>query len=230
MNAVDVGIINIFEGGIHHRLRKIWAKIEALPKPYPWKVHWFENPDMLCHGDMLQRMWRVLRELPARYVLLTEHDFLPGNDFPGVSQFDLHMPETAVLAAEYCTRDPNSYKLKEHGHPGAWYILIDKDRLGRRELDFTAGGPFNDPAAKLPHDITAVIKSYDCMPHATTTTIRGRRLPDSHCGTSWDVSAASSQPTRKTNAREQAEELSQARSNAAGARAPRAPDGHLEAA
>jgi hypothetical protein len=100
MNAVDVGIIKVFEGPMHDRLRRIWSKIEALPKPYPWKVHWFENPDMLCHGDMLQRMWGVLRELPARYVLLTEHDFLPGNDFPGVSQFDLHMPETAVLAAE----------------------------------------------------------------------------------------------------------------------------------
>lgn len=165
MSTVAVGIIKVFEGPLHDRLRKIWKKLETMPNPFEWKIHWFENFDMQCHGAMLQTMWETLRKLDSRYILLTEHDFLPGPAFPGIGQFELYPPDTAVLAAEYCTRNAQTYKLEEHGIPGAWYILIDKERLGERKLDFTAGGPFNDPAAKLPPGTTAVIKSYDCMPH-----------------------------------------------------------------
>lgn len=162
MPVAEVGIIDVFEGPLHDRLRSIWKRLQT-PE---WQIRWFSNPEPIkCHGDMLQQMWEALKPSDARYAVLTEHDFLPGHLFPGCSLFDKYPPETAVIAAEYCTRNPDTLQLVEHGIPGAWFIIVDKDRLGSRVLDFTAGGAFNDPGARLPHDITAVLKSYDCMPH-----------------------------------------------------------------
>jgi len=252
MSETVVGIINIFEGPLHTRLRNIWRATEASQNERwgpTWKIRWFENPQGLPHGAMLQRMWEALRNTTARYVVLTEHDFLPGPFFPGTSRFSLALPETAIMAAEYCTRDPDSYKLTAHNLPGPWWVCIDKQRLGRRVLDFTAGGQFNDPCAKLPRPFLSIVPSDDAMPRHYGIDVRGkigthlfwsRHYNDNQWQTVagfplWDVMGRVRSAVDRyigempADAKAAFEELSQTGGNAAGPRPTPAPDADLEA-
>jgi hypothetical protein len=137
--VINVRIIKAFEGPRHDRLEGIWRRLGTL---YADKIHLIvhENPGAVRnHARMLAEMWDEERNRPETHAIITEMDFLPA---PGWLSIE---PES-ILASEYCTRNPYTRELVRHGCPGAWFLLLNKENLDR--LDFSAGGPGNDPAAR----------------------------------------------------------------------------------
>jgi hypothetical protein len=69
------------------------------------------------------------------------------------------LSDRPIWAAEYATRDPYTRRIRRWGLPGAWFVRIDNlsPLLVGVRLDFTAGGPANDPAAKLPPSLTHLL-------------------------------------------------------------------------
>jgi len=136
-------LIKCFEGPRHDRLRAIWNKLAYQHRDRMGLV-WWENPGaQLQHQHCLALIWEGIQELPGRYHVITEHDFLPG---PG----GLDPPRAPIEAAEYVTRTPDG-KQTAHGYPGAWWLGFDLEAIHRDRLpvNLAAGGPCNDPANLL---------------------------------------------------------------------------------
>lgn len=142
---INVNIIRAFEGPRHERLELLWAVIAEYCKK-DISLHIYPNLGAkLSHAECLNYMWIEELKRPEPFALITEFDFLPNLRTWLPTKYLL--TDAPVLAAEYCTREPESSKLLSHDLPGAWYILIDKTRVG--DLDFSGAGPFNDPANGL---------------------------------------------------------------------------------
>jgi hypothetical protein len=149
---INVNIIRIFDGPVHQRLEQIWRHYK---KHHEFNLHVFDNTKLqLRHDVAYNEIWRKERNRGERFAIFTEFDFLPGPGFLSTS-----IGDSAVKAAEYCTRNSDTMELEWHGIPGAWFILIDKEWTP--PLDFSSAGPFNDPANGLPADL---IHSEDCYP------------------------------------------------------------------
>lgn len=142
---ISINLIRAFEGPRHKKLERVWQYAANFHFPDA-RLHILDNPGGRdSHAHCLNRIWDQERRRPERYAVLSEFDFLPDPDnFLDLDQVNEEYP---VAAVEYVTRDPYTRKLLGHGFPGAWYILVDKQACP--DLDFTAGGPFNDPANEL---------------------------------------------------------------------------------
>lgn len=159
----NVHIIKAFEGPRHDRLERIWQTLAALYSDQA-RVIVHENPGATRnHARMLAEMWEDEQRRPETQAIITEMDFLPA---PGWLNMDEPDP---ILASEYCTRNSYTRELIRHGCPGAWFLLFKKENLDR--LDFSAGGPGNDPAAKLPARLLA---TKDCYPRHFGVEVVGR--------------------------------------------------------
>lgn len=159
-----VHLIRAFVGPRHARLERIWERVAALVAPQcTIEIHDNLGPAQRPHGEMLQRIWEGARQDDC---VLTEFDFLPTLNFyePGARP---------VVAAEYATRCAYTRRLRPHGIPGAWFVRV---AAGTEGLDFTAGGPFNDPAAKLPPHLTELLPAQDAPPFGVLVPGRG-----THC-------------------------------------------------
>lgn len=158
---VNLHLIRAFEGPRHTRLERIWERVAALVAPQGVVVKIHDNLDrmskrQLSHGEKLQEIWEGEKADPAPQAIFTEFDFLP--DLVGLGAG--HWPagvDRPILAAEYATRSPLGRRLVLHGVAGAWFVRINKRLLGDARLDFTAGGPGNDPAGRLPSDLVHLL-------------------------------------------------------------------------
>lgn len=140
-NKITFHLIKVFDGPRHDRLRAIWNKL-AYKHRDKMNLVWWENPDArLQHAQCLARIWEGIEDMPGRYHVITEHDFLPGPDW-------LTPPAAPIEAAEYVTRDPKTLKQTAHGIPGAWWLAFDREAVlgAGLPIDLSAGGQFNDPA------------------------------------------------------------------------------------
>lgn len=153
---VNVNLIRAFEGPRHTKLEGLWDCVaEYLSRDV--RLHVLSNLGArLCHADCLNEMWDAERARPERYAIFTEYDFLPNLR----GWFTPLGDATPLLGVEYATRSPLTKRLEHHGIPGAWYLLVDKERV--KELDFTAGGPFNDPANQIQG--VRLMPGTDCYP------------------------------------------------------------------
>lgn len=109
------------------------------------------------HAANLALEWEAAQSCPERVAILTEFDLLPEDGL-------LAEEPVSLLCAEYCTRHPGTWRVQPHGTPGAWFVRIDKERLGGLPLDFSAGGVFNDPGAHLYSPDMRLIPPEDCWP------------------------------------------------------------------
>lgn len=162
---VNVLMLRAFDGPRHTRLRAIWDVLAEHNKK-AWRLCRFEARSR-THAQGLNAMWEEELRRPERFAVITEEDFLP--DWERFIPLDLLCPKRPIFCAEYATRDPSTLKLAHHRIPGAWYVLIDKHRVG--PLSFDCSGPFNDPANGLVSYVqkaynveTLLIKGKDCMP------------------------------------------------------------------
>lgn len=156
---VSVHLIRAFVGPRHQRLENIWSRVAELVRPHGVAVIAHDNlqPTQLPHGEMLQKIWESEKDSPVPVTVFTEFDFLPI--LSGLQQ-PVFSGGRPISAATYCTRSPFGRRLVVHpGVPGAWWIAVDKARLGSdlQRLDFRAGGPGNDPAGRLPPDLTHLL-------------------------------------------------------------------------
>ena len=165
--TVLVNTIRAFDDPRNRRLGLIW---DALAEYHQDKFRLMVHSNLGCrlsHDKMLNRIWEFVMHRTERFVCITEQDFLPSLDFLPITQLSKGYP---IIAATYCTRDPDTKKLIEHkALVGAWYILVDREYVDL--LDFTAGGPFNDPANNLltyVHDNYGkgikMLEARDCLP------------------------------------------------------------------
>ena len=165
--GINVNLIRAFSGPRHDRLERVWDVILEHQK-HLVTGHIFANPGAhMSHAQCLNALWEEELKRPEPFALLTEYDFLPN--------LPLWLPtihlagNSPILAAEYITRDPKTRRLLHHDIPGAWYILIDKTRIGA--LDFSGAGDFNDPANGLVAYVTReynssilLLNHEDCYP------------------------------------------------------------------
>lgn len=141
---INVHLIRAFEGPRHDRLERIWkilAEIYA-DRATVW-VH--DNlKEQQPHATMLEAIWQDVIRQEQEDVLITEFDFLPE---PGWLD-----PIGESEVAEYCTRDPYSRTLQQHGLAGPWWMhfvhLLPSSRSGLAE-GFRACGRFADPCGDL---------------------------------------------------------------------------------
>jgi hypothetical protein len=167
---LTVRITHAFDGPRHDRLHAIWDTVAE-----HWQKHLrlavTTNPRGFSHAQMFNKMWYEELQQNNRYVLLTEHDFLPNlRDRAWYSaphkvfeQLDaMHGEQFAALAPEYATRHAATKVVMHHNKPGGWWILIDKDRFNDA-IDFT-GKP--DPANQLEDSIGGcyMAEGEDCYP------------------------------------------------------------------
>lgn len=174
---VNVNLIRAFDGPRHANLEFLWDLVaEHCQKDI--RLHVLANPSArLRHSQCLNEIWNTERNRPERYALLTEFDFLPY--FGGFLPLDRLTPKAPILACNYATRDPQTLKLAEHDCAGAWYVLIDKENAPK-DLDFTDGGPGNDPAGNL-------IKRLRIDHEKTGTLVAGRDCLPLHYGLSYPM-------------------------------------------
>lgn len=163
--TTNLHLIRAFEGPRHARLEKIWERVEQLVRPHGVVVHIHDNLErlskaQLSHGEKLQEIWEGEKADPAPQAIFTEFDFLPDLaaglvERPGA----VGSGSKPIHAAEYATRSPLGRRLVRHGIPGAWFVAVDKRRLGRdtERVDFRPGGPGNDPAGRLPPDLVQLL-------------------------------------------------------------------------
>lgn len=146
--AVAVRWIRCFEGPRHERLHDIWQAIAEFCPEVTIRV--FANPRArLSHAECYQRMWQEEQEFDNRYVLFTEHDFLPNLRDPDWYSHG-RLGGAVALACYYATRNPRSRRIVTHlDKAGAWYVLLDKGGTPH-DLRF-AGKP--DPCNQLPQQI-----------------------------------------------------------------------------
>src|SRR5262245_57396053 len=167
----NLHLIRAFSGPRHARLEAIWRRVGALCPNAAIYIH--DNLSQgaarapLQHGQMLQAIWEEEKARPEATCIFTEFDFLPSilgltGAIAGANR------ERPIWAAEYATRDPYSRRLRRWEIPGAWFVRVNKrhpvmragldsQRGGLHRLDFTAGGPANDPAANLPPALTHLL-------------------------------------------------------------------------
>lgn len=167
---MHVYVIDAWEGPRHDKARAIWrrwADITGLP------VHLF--PSAGSHADTLRAIWTEASG--AGRLVITELDFLP---YYGLVDWPVFTAQCPAETAEYCTRDPISWRLVPHGLPGAWFIRMDTKHLhDPTALDFSAGGPFNDPANLLGESLAdcgqglRLLPQRDCRPHHWGTKTKG---------------------------------------------------------
>lgn len=165
---VLVNTIRAFEGPRHTLLERCWdTYAETNAQRMRYMCH-SNAGARLSHAKMLNSIWNdFVLFRPERYIILTELDFLPSPDFIKLTYVDSAYP---ILAATYCTREPGTNTMKEHSDiVGAWYICVDREYVDK--LDFSPGGPFNDPANNLVsyiHDEyglgVRMLMPADCMP------------------------------------------------------------------
>lgn len=158
---ITVSLIRCFEGERHERLHRIWAAFEEYNRGYYRFVHLHNPRCVWSHEQALGMIWARERKASGRYLVITEYDFLPDfENFVPVHR----LGKKAVLCAEYVDgvgrKKPDPQWL-----PGAWYILIDKERAGH--LDFSSGGPFHDPAFGLDAALLPATPMYPAYPGAS---------------------------------------------------------------
>jgi len=169
---INVNLIKVFQGVRHDRLRGLWNGW-AYRHRDEFTLHWWSNPGWFGHAEALQSIWEEELRRPERFTIITEADFLPGRAF---NLSHLCTPERPIVAAEYCTRDPETLDLTHHDCPGAWYLLIDKDHAPK--LNFRPAGKHNDPCNDLcdKHKIW-FLPQKDCLPrHYGTSMASGEHL------------------------------------------------------
>lgn len=140
-----------FQGPRHDNLYKIW---DIVDKSTDSRVVPVNNLDKANHFTMLERLWAQAWHEPERYVVITEHDFLPNLPDWEETAFEL-LGDYAALAPEYITRRAEDWEIQRAEYwgksfSGAWFMLLDKEKCPRI-LDFTGGQEYGvpDPANKL---------------------------------------------------------------------------------
>lgn len=136
-----VGLIDVFTGSRHDRLREIWRGY-ARWKKFPLRL--VPNPTCVRHDVFLGEVWRRLRACTERFLIVTEADFLPSyTGFPNV------LPGGAMLV-EHAQR--NELGILTHtGMPGAWYMAFDRGAIpcGVNPLFRAPVSTYHDPGNDL---------------------------------------------------------------------------------
>lgn len=160
--ATTIRIARAFEGPRHERLEKIWDCIAEYAQE---DARLIVEPNLrprLSHADIFERMYHKDLVAENRYLLLTEFDWLPdlGGDWLPTHVFQ--ETNADVIATQYYTRNPQTKRLRRYkGLPGAWYILIDKERAP--VIGSFHGSP--DPGNQLPQETNPIIlPGEDCLP------------------------------------------------------------------
>lgn len=141
---INVHLIRAFEGPRHARLERIWKIIAEIyaDRATVW-VH--DNlTEKKPHATMLEAIWQDVIRQEQEDVIITEFDFLPA---PGWLD-----PRGESECAEYCTRDPYSRTLQQHGLAAPWWMhFVHLLPSTRSDLSggFQSGGRFNDPCGEL---------------------------------------------------------------------------------
>lgn len=139
-----------FSGPRHDRLNAIWDHLAATKAV---DLEWFDNTCAgLSHAESFAEIWEEELYHPSRYLLLTEHDFLPALDNPDWIPLNrLCNDDLAFVACQYHTRNPHDLtKLDVHpDKAGGWFLLIDKQKF--TDLPAFAGTP--DPCNQLPEQV-----------------------------------------------------------------------------
>jgi hypothetical protein len=144
MPDLSIRIAKPYVGPRHARLYAIWETIAEY-----WQDHLTVgfSPNVGSRhsiGEMYSRMWREELEQPSRFVLLTQHSFLPSllepwwytNPGPVLESLDAeHSQEFAGLAVEDCWREPKLKSIRFLTRPGSWWVLLDKERFND-DIDF----------------------------------------------------------------------------------------------
>lgn len=143
---MDVHLIRAFTGPRHDKLERIWKILGEIyaDRATIW-VH-DNTKEKRPHAEMLEAIWQTVIQKEQEDVIITEFDFLPE---PG--WLDPIGAESEV--AEYCTRDPYSRRIQQHGLAGPWWMhFVHLCRPGVRTGlagGFQAGGKFADPCGIL---------------------------------------------------------------------------------
>lgn len=129
----------------HERLRRIW-KAFAEYKEDECELHFFDNPQQIWNHEICLRMiWNKIRTEKTNFSIITEMDFLP--DFENFFDVRKLFPNAGIVAAEYIdgVGGPNAVR---EWIPAAWFLYFNKGRI-EGDVDFSAGGKFNDPCYNL---------------------------------------------------------------------------------
>jgi len=160
-----IRLIKAFTGPRSSRLREIWRRINNMVEP---EIKWLDNFDLiLSHTEGLHEMWHQEKDQPNRYVLFTEEDFLPDLSQPtevwtGLTSLKLHQRATGV-GVQYVTRDRlSSQPVPDWRKAGAWYLLLDKERVGFTQITFSGRmDPCNELGFQIP---LRILPGRDCLP------------------------------------------------------------------
>ena len=144
---VAVRLIRCFpDKGPHARLYAIWDTLAEYLQDL-LTVRWFANPSAgLRHGQCLNAIWQEEREFDNRYVVFTEHDFLPNlsaNDLFALKNFGNKFD---AVCATYVTRGTNGMPKLFPSLGGGWWCALDKHSVPKI-LNFD-NQP--DPANEIP--------------------------------------------------------------------------------
>lgn len=132
-----LGMIDHGRSPTHARLRQCW---EYVRRQHP-HIEFVEQPaEGRSHAENMELLYARARER-GDLVLLTELDFLPELD----SDWFPEPPEEGVLGVRYAQRTPLGNVYQFRSIPGAWWLLIQPEKVPRR-LQF---GGSRDPCTEL---------------------------------------------------------------------------------